>query len=72
MFDPPWHSGLMSDRMEEFLTTRGQGNRDRIAVELLEAVQNIALYEGFGSEDFAGFLGPETAVGSLRMQWQTG
>jgi hypothetical protein len=24
------------DRMEEFLTTRGQGNRDRLAVELLE------------------------------------
>jgi hypothetical protein len=48
------------DRMEEFLTKRGPGNRDRIAVELLEAVQNIALYEGFGSEAFAGFLGPET------------
>jgi hypothetical protein len=48
------------DRMEEFLTTRGQGNRDRIAVELLEAVQNVALCEGFGSEAFAGFLGPET------------
>src|SRR5436190_9906061 len=47
------------DRMEEFLTKRGQGNRDRIAVELLEAVQNVALYEGFGSEAFAGFLGPE-------------
>ncbi len=48
------------DRMEEFLTTRGQGNRDRIAVELLEAVQSVALYESFGSEAFAGFLGPET------------
>jgi len=46
--------------MEAFLTKRGQGNRDRIAVELLEAVQNVALYEGFGSEAFAGFLGPET------------
>jgi hypothetical protein len=48
------------DRMEEFLTTRGQGDRDRIAIELLEAVQNVALYEGFGNEAFAGFLGPET------------
>jgi hypothetical protein len=61
------------DRMEEFLTTRGQGNRDRIAVELLEAVQNVAWYESFGSEAFARFLGPETKRlwAELQAIWKT-
>jgi hypothetical protein len=61
------------DRMEEFLTTRGQGNRDRIAVELLEAAENVAWYESFGSEAFARFLGPETkrVWAELHAIWKT-
>jgi hypothetical protein len=61
------------DRIEEFLTTRGQGNRDRIAVDLLEAVENIAWYESFGSEAFARFLGPETKRlwADLHAIWKT-
>jgi len=61
------------DRMEEFLTTRGQGNRDRLAVDVLEAVENDALYESFGSEAFARFLGPETKRlwAELHAIWKT-
>jgi len=59
------------DRVEEFLSKAGPEIRNMLAIEMFESLQNAR--SPYGSDTFAGCLGPETKRlwAELQATWRT-